>query len=285
MDYNGICHGTLGELIQGPFIHQGELRIGIVSLPIRKYSRVSYTMGAPGNSDVELQAKPRCRQAIALYLDHHGKTLPPGRWHFASELPQGKGMASSTADIVATLRCLDALFDVRSSPTLVASILRRIERSDSVFLSEYALYLSDRQEVIRQFPGDPKFHACYIDEGYAVDTEATTALLRQHYTRRLDAYLDNLEQTIDAFGRQDLTRIAACATRSAVLSQEVLPKRHLQVMLDNQSRFAAAGILVAHTGSIVGYIYLERPPPATVNELEKFFADLGHRAELLQTGF
>jgi uncharacterized protein involved in propanediol utilization len=285
MVYRGICHGTLGELVQGPLLLGGAMHVGIVSLPIRKYSRAEFTVGQADEQQLALRGKRRCRRAIELYLDHHGKVLPAGRWNFHTELPEGKGMASSTADIVATIRCLDAIFKLESTPACIAALLRQIERSDSVFLNSYALYSSDRQEVIRCFAGDPKFHVCYIDEGYAVDTEAVTPALFEHYESHMEAHTDNLERTIDAFERHDLQQIAACATRSALLSQEVLPKKNFAALYANQERFCANGILVAHTGSILGYLYVDKPSFEVVNELQRFFCELGYYSKLLRTGF
>jgi uncharacterized protein involved in propanediol utilization len=90
--------------------------------------------GAASDIDVDMREKSKSRKAVAYYLDHYGKILPSGRWMFNTELEQGKGMASSTADIVATIRCLDSIFGHDSSSALIAKILRNIERSDSVFL-------------------------------------------------------------------------------------------------------------------------------------------------------
>lgn len=58
----------------------------------------------------------KCQKAIDLYLQKFNQNLPNGNWIFSSELVRGRGMASSTADMVATLRCLDSLFGRQSSP-------------------------------------------------------------------------------------------------------------------------------------------------------------------------
>ncbi|MGW4981898.1 GHMP family kinase ATP-binding protein [Streptomyces mirabilis] len=83
-------------------------------------------------------------------LEHYGESPRPGRWEYFSELEVGKRMASSTADIVATVRCLFNLYDIAYDQRLVTHILNRIERADSVFIDEYALYLSGRHQVIGQ---------------------------------------------------------------------------------------------------------------------------------------
>jgi uncharacterized protein involved in propanediol utilization len=183
-------------------------------------------------------------------------------------------MASSTADIVATIRCLDAVYKAQSPPELISAILREIERSDSVFLEDHALYLSAKQRVVQRFPVNPRFHVCYIDEGDPVNTEALAPRLLRHY-----------EQNLSAFTRGDLPGIGRCATESAILSQDVVPKRHLEAMLERLTRYGADGVVVAHTGSLAGYLFARRPSPARIGELSSFFRGLGHQCRFVETGF
>lgn len=282
---SGVCHGTLGELIQGPVIHRGQLQIGLISLPVQRYSWMHFVAGEDGSHECDLPDKEKCRRAIAGYLAHHGRNLPRGRWLHDSELLQGKGMASSTADIVASIRCLDHVFGVESPPGLIADILRQVERSDSVFLDRYALYLSARQEVLRHFSHDPHFHVCYIDEGEAVATEAVTQKLLAHYAANLPAYQANLDLAVAAFESGDRHQIARCASVSAALAQQVLPKRHYAAIAAQRAAFGAAGLVVAHTGSLVGYLFLAPPDAAALGALSAFFRGLGHQCRFAQTGF
>lgn len=282
--HSGVCQGTLGELWQGPVHYEGRLEIALISLPMQRYSWAHFIPGESGCADLDLRDMNKCRAAIDVYLAHYGRDLPVGRWVFGSELSRGKGMASSTADIVATVRCLDCVFDVQSPPTLIADVLRRIERSDSVYLDRYALYLSARQEVVRLFGIAPRFHACYFEEDYMVDTDSTTDALRAHYAKRRPEYEANLLAAITAFDQGDLPGIAACATRSAELGQEVLPKEHLGALQAEQRRFRADGIVVAHTGSLIGYLFVEPLDWVRMGELAAFFRSLGHQCRFVTTG-
>lgn len=282
---SGICHGTLGELIQGPFIRDGELHISLISLPVKKYSCMHFVHGENASLDAALAGKDKCRRAVDLYLALHRKQLPQGKWMHDSELLEGKGMASSTADIVATIRCLDAIFSHHSSIESISAILREVERSDSVFLDTYALYLSGRQEVVHQFGSAPAFHACYIDEGNRIDTEQAGERLLSHYERHLSAYAVNLDRAINAFLAEDLAAIARCSTTSAVLGQDAIPKRNLDALLANQERYQADGIIAAHTGSLLGYLYIRKPGPVQMGELSSFFHSLGYQCRFVQTGF
>lgn len=285
MIHTGICHGTLGELLQGPVMHGGTPHIGLISLPIGRYSRVRFVQGPHDKTEDGLADKARCRCAIELYLERHGLVLPEGLWSCASELPTGKGMSSSTADIVATIRCLDSLFQRRTPLETLTAILRAIERSDSVFLDRYALYLSGRQEVVHAFGTEPRFDACYVDEGGTVDTEAMGPMLLRHYEARLPVYARNLDAALNAFAAADARAIAHCATTSAALSQEVNPKHCFDALLREQARFKADGIVVAHTGTLAGYLYARTLDPAEMGELSSFFDHIGHRCAFARTGF
>ncbi|GGZ43884.1 GHMP family kinase ATP-binding protein [Streptomyces poonensis] len=135
---SGVCHGTLGELYQGPLRAAPDPDIAVVSFPVDRHSWVYFTQstrdnrstrdtqstrstrstrdtpGTPGTRESHAPGPPplgeKSATAARLFLEHFGLTLPPGHWTTHSDLRVGVGMASSTADIVATLRCLFRLF-------------------------------------------------------------------------------------------------------------------------------------------------------------------------------
>lgn len=283
--HSGVCPGTLGELLQGPCMHEGELHIGLITLPVRQYSWMHFLPGQEGDPTRDLAGKRKCRRVIDAYLDLHRLVLPPGRWMHASELPEGRGMASSTADLVATIRCLDSLFERATPISRIADLLREIERSDAVFLDSPAVYLSGRQEIWQRLPGNVSFHACYIDEGDAVDTQQVTPQLMRWYAAQWPAYRANLAQAMDAFGRGDRAAIASCATVSATLAQGVIRKRHFNTLMAERERFGADGVVVAHTGSLIGYLFLQAPGIERMGALSAFFLGLGHQCRFVETGF
>lgn len=218
---SGVCHGTLGELFQGPV----EGGIGLVSFPVDRYSWAHFSSG--GEPD-PLPPLPKAAHGAALFLEHYGFRLPPGRWFGHTELDVGVGMASSTADIVATLRCLFQAFGQPYDLAVVIDILSRIERADSVFLDEFALYLSDRHRVVTRLGTAIGFHTCYVVEPGAVDTSAVTPSLLDHYQRRARAYQSCLDTLIAAFLTNDAAGVARAASISAALSQEVPAQTHLR---------------------------------------------------------
>jgi uncharacterized protein involved in propanediol utilization len=275
---SGVCHGTLGELFQGP-VQSG---IGLVSFPVDRYSWAHFSTG--GDPD-PLPPLPKAARGAALFLDWYGLRLPPGRWTSHTELDVGVGMASSTADIVATLRCLFQAFGQPYEPAAVIDILSRIERADSVFLDEFALYLSDQHRVVTRLGTTVGFHTCFIIEPGAVDTGAVTPLLLAHYTRRARAYQSCMDTLLTAFHAGDAAGVARAASISAALSQEVLPKLTYDAVAAHRADFGADGIFVAHTGRVIGYLFTARLSRTRMDELSAFFRDLGHQCSFAWGGY
>jgi uncharacterized protein involved in propanediol utilization len=281
----GSCLGTLGELFQGPIRWDGELEIAIASLPFSGRSRCRYELGATQGASDGLEGRPKTARAVALLLAQHGLRLPSGRFRFSSDLEVGKGMASSTADIVAAVRCVGTVVGRRFRAREIMDVLRPVERSDSVFLREGALYLSERHEVVVRFGRTLGYTAAYLVEPAAVDTEAMRECLLEHYRRSLPAYRAALESFISGAVQRDPYRVAAAATESARLSQRCLPKRCFVAMRSAMQALGADGLFVAHTGSVVGYLYVRPPPSERCAELEAFFVGLGEQVRFARVGW
>ncbi|MFI6376184.1 hypothetical protein [Streptomyces sp. NPDC050546] len=279
---SGVCHGTLGELYQGPLRAGPDPDIAVVSFPVERHSWVHFTPGAAR----PLPLGEKSLTAARLFLEHHGlSSLPPGSWTAHSDLRVGVGMASSTADIVATLRCLSGIFSLPCDTDVVLGVLAAIERSDSVFLDEFALHLSGRHRVVRRLGTDIGFHTAYVIEPGTVDTAAVTSLLLAHYRRRGEEYERCLTDLLKGFACGDAAAVARAATTSAVLSQEVLPKTTFDRVLGHRERFGADGVFVAHTGCLTGYLFVRRPDSRVRSELSAFFRSLGHQCTFAQGGY
>ncbi len=284
---SGWCSGTLGELFQGPMERDGKLEIAIVSLPFGGRSTCRYVLDATARSPLGdgLENRPKTGRALEWLVAQHALRLPAGRWVFASDLEVGKGMASSTADIVAAIRCAGWIAGRRFRAHDVMSILRKVERSDSVFLGEAALYLSERHEVVVRFGRSLTYTAAYMVEPGVVDTEAMRDCLLAHYARHAPEYRHVLDGFLAAAVRRDARLVAEAATQSARLSQRCLPKRRFAALHSAMRVLRADGIFVAHTGSVAGYLYVRPPTPEHRAEIAAFFAALGESACFDQVGW
>ncbi|MFF8644373.1 hypothetical protein [Streptomyces sp. NPDC015345] len=194
------------------------------------------------------------------------------------ELCQGPlRTATSTADIVATPRCLFRLFALPYDTGVVLGILTGIERADGVFLGEFALYLSGRHRVIRRLGTDIGFHTAYITGPGTVDTTTVTDLLLEQYRRHGEEYERCRTDPFKGF--------ASGHSASAALSQNVLPKATFDSMLAHRERFVADGTFVAHTGCLIGCLFPNRPGSDVESDLSAYLHSLGHQCSFAQGGY
>lgn len=287
-NYSGICGGTLGELYQGPYWVADEPSVAIISLPVDKFVSCHFnlTEGRPGRvAGRQWPNRARCARAVELFASRYGVSLPSGHWEYHSELEVGKGMASSTADLVATIRCLYDIFALPYDEAGLRSILGRIERSDPVFLAEFALYLSGQQRVVRRLGNRIGYFACYVVEPSMVDTEAVGRRLLRYYARHRSEYKECADSMISAFSACDAVRVAQASSWSARLSQGVVPKASYDEFVRRQRSYGAAGIFVAHTGTIIGYLFSRRPRPATLGAISAMVKRQGLRCRFGRVGW
>ncbi|MGO4778101.1 hypothetical protein AB4084_21775, partial [Lysobacter sp. 2RAB21] len=108
--------------------------------------------------------------------------------------------------------------------------------------------------------------------------------LLRHYQRHLPSYRRGLQQAIEAFDGGDAAAICECATHSAQLAQWVTPKAHFEALAQRRRELGADGIVVAHTGSLLGYLFVSRPDAARMSELSSFFRGLGRQCRFAETG-
>lgn len=286
----GICRGSLGELFQGPSFHCDD-EIVIISALIRQHSAVRLT-AAEQNVPVELAGRlqidqvshPKAFKALDLFCALKGVEVPGGVWSIESGLAVGRGMASSTADIVAIVRCAASYHGLEVSVAELIQILSEIERSDSVFLDQLALFCSSRHQVIQVFDRLPTLYAAYFHEPDVVDTEGSKASLLAHYQDYRSSYHSLYQYTLQAFGNRDRQGICQASTRSSQLGQYVIQKPHFVELHNRMHQFKADGVITAHTGSVLGYLFCRHPDRRLLEFLCTFFANLGGQCRLAEIG-
>ena len=284
----GVCRGALGELFQGISIDD-KSEIVVVSSLIPKYSWSYFTPCEQGFSSLKDQRlgtpkRNKSFQALEIYCQQLNLTWPSGHWHFHSDLQVARGMASSTADIVAMLRCAASYFKRDLSINEILAILSKIERSDSVFLDSLALFSSSKHQIIHQFNKLPTLYALYMHEADEVETDGTKTLLLDFYQQNYRHYKSLYQQVELALQQDDLSTLCRLSTKSAELSQEVLPKKHFFNIFQAQKRFKADGVITAHTGSVVGLLYCHQPSITILEEVAQFYKELGGYCQYTEIG-
>jgi uncharacterized protein involved in propanediol utilization len=252
---DGSSCGSFGELLQGAL--PGADMDFLVTFPIALYSRASFSVD-PARTDEPLSVHPEGkRKALALaqsILAHHGFSCS-GRLEIESAIPEGKGLASSSADLVATARALVDCFRVDLSCEDLEGFLRGIEPTDGVMYPGSVAYYHRRVELREIFGPLPPLTVLSVDQGDMVDTVEFNRKPKHYGESEKREYEVLLESLKGCISRQDALGLGRIATRSAVLNQRLNPKRHLDLLLHVAPEVGAHGVIAAHSGTCAGLLF------------------------------
>lgn len=233
---------------------------------------VACPIGLAGTVRVERVAPPGVRRRLrppsldfsdshwkahrAAQLAADGDDSMAFQLHFGDEIPMGKGLASSTADVIGAIAGVRLLCGLEVSEASVARLACQVEPTQGTFLKGLAAFChttGDLGEVLSAAP--PPLSVIAIDTGGTVDTlEYNRRNLRPHYEKQASAYRDSWELIREAFRRGDGRLLAQAATASARLQQGLLPKTGLEELEKWALRAGAYGLCVAHSGTVIGIL-------------------------------
>jgi L-threonine kinase len=243
--------GTCGELVQG-FTAQGVPFH--VTCPITKTATVTVTARpAPEFTitqiDPGLSKLARSLRQTAGLLELEPLEVRVEHW---SDLDIGKGMGSSTADIVAAARALAAIAGRDLSPGQLAGIATSIESSDGSMYPGLVAFNQKTGEVLEQFTWWPQFVILMITPPQVYNTESADFTGKQKSGAQFDEILDSLRA---AALRRDTSAFADAATLSASINQRFVPNSYHALLEDRLADFGALGINVGHTGTVLGLLF------------------------------
>jgi L-threonine kinase len=243
------CHASFGELLQGMLPDGGHF---LVTLPIDLHSRASFSV-APHIRELSVwpETSWKARDCVTALLRRYGLPLQ-GQLRLASDIPRGKGLAGSTADLVAACRAVARRYGLPLDLDAIETTLRAIEPSDGV-MHEGVVAYRHRESRLHEYLGPvPSLTLVAIDEGGEVETLAHNARDIDYSDAQRDEYAGLLAQLRSALERDDIAALGAVATHSALLNQRVAPKRRLDAMTNIASEIRAAGVVTAHSGTYLG---------------------------------
>lgn len=258
---NALCCGTFGELLQGQLptgSHPRESHF-LVTMPIAVFARAHFIEIA-GTRTVavypphKVKAK-RLAENLVTALGVSGGTL-----FLQSELPEGKGLASSSADLVATARSIASCFGRRIHTSLIENLMAEIEPSDGVMYPGVVAYRQQSCSLLSFLGQMPPLAIVGIDEGGTVETVDYDKRRVENSAGQKAQYHELLAAARIAIAQGDTAAIGRIATASALLHQERAPKQHLSSMLKASEETGAVGVIVAHSGTMIGILLDRRAP-------------------------
>jgi L-threonine kinase len=269
---HGKSFASFGEIVQGRTSDNEDF---LVTLPIDLWSSCELTC-TPIRGPLVIECDlPKSRATVEQVLEQLG--LVSG-YHigirFARNIPVGKGLSSSTADMLAALRALQEVFGFLLTDRFVSRLFSEIEPHDALHYNNSVVYNHRKGRLIRDLQYIPSFAVICVDNGGVVDTIAYNRA-KVFATAHMQAFDALLTDLIAAFELADDKAIANCATRSARLHVEMTGDKFLARCLEAACLDGAVGVQATHSGTCAGFLFSgDRPAEqlqATADRLSEHF--------------
>ena len=235
--------GSCGELVQG--IYQGEPYL--ITCPIEAYTEVVVSDSWQGFEGLG----EKSRQALGLALKYLGEESFPYGMRLKSQLPHGKGMASSSADIAAVCGAAATALGRKLSPEEILRLAVAIEPTDPIFFPGLVCANQMEGRIFAQYHTFPRLWISIFDTGGRVDTVSF-----HDHARQVGAEMPP-PVFISGSRQRAEKQLAEAATKSALANEAGLPKPCLRELLETALNKGAFGVNAAHSGTVLGVLWPE----------------------------
>lgn len=250
-----ICPASCGELLQG-YIKGGEK---LISYGINLFSKV--TLMEMGEEDVKRSQYNhgkayRMLEDVFRYYGYHEEDYRSIGLKIDSDIPIAKGMASSTADLVATAVATATYLGKTPSEEEVAKICINIEPTDSTVFSHITLFDHLKGSFTKNYGNFPSCKVLLLEGRQSINTidfrkTDHSDILKENYETMKKALL-HFEKGME---KKDLNEIGKAATLSGFANQKIIYKEGLEDIHELSEKLGAYGVNVAHSGSVIGILY------------------------------
>lgn len=208
--------------------------------------------GSDAAAGVETVLPPKAREALSFFAAQTRQVLPPGvRVGLRSNIPKGKGLSSSSTDVLSVLWLVNDYLGTGLTAADLYQIAARVEPTDPCLSEDILVFHqhSGRPGAILEMP---PVTLLYFDAapGQQVDTLA----MRRRWTDgegKFFAWL--LQRLIRAARAGEYELIFDTVTASAEYNQTLLPLPGFGDYY-RLATVAGAGLMVAHSGTIAGLL-------------------------------
>jgi L-threonine kinase len=249
MEAYAVYPGSCGELIQGSIKGKDML----ISFPVNLFTTVKlFESEKPVN-------RFKYKKASTLL----GNMLK--RWGYShvnckldlkieSSIPQGKGFASSTADLCGVYICLLKLFKREYDLKEVVEEFIRIEPTDSIIFREMTLFDYKEGRAHENIGEYMKFHILAFEGNRVVDTLE----FNKKNLPRLSGLDDIMPCVKEAIELADISKLSQTSTVSIKRNMNRLPYDIYSAVENLGSKTGGVGIIGGHSGNVLGIIYPDK---------------------------
>lgn len=243
------CPGSCGELFQG--VKDGQEFLLTYGINRKSYARLIRE---------EEETEFAIGEKVVKVLDYLDPIEDGWKLEKKSSLPIGKGMSSSTADMLASLQALAYVQNRHLTAEEVTKFCCQIEPTDSIAFADWTVINPLTGQILFQTDWKPELYV-YILEPRKTEWTVELARMTECPTYPVQASEGLLEMFLQACQSQNELLLGQLATTSALLNNIRLPKPYLADILSIVKSLGLLGVNVAHSGTVVGILMTKSQLP------------------------
>lgn len=247
----GICPASCGEFVQG-IIDDEEY---LCSYAIDMYSKVYIEEKLV---DINL-GRYKSRLAIEKVFEKFNlpkKDTKNISLNIDSKIPIGKGMASSTADIGATIKATLSLIDKDLSSEEICKLAAEIEPTDSIFIDKNSIFNPLNGTVIKYLGNISNAKVIILEPNKVLDTMKIR--LRKDYNTLKIENREIIKKSFtlleEGLKNDNLSLVGEACTLSSLANENIEKKEYLNEIIKIAEKCGAYGVNIAHSGTVIGIL-------------------------------
>lgn len=247
----GMCPASCGEFVQG-IIDDEEY---LCSYAIDMYSKVYIEEKL---IDINL-GRRKSRLAIDKVFEKFNlpkKYTKNISLNIDSKIPVGKGMASSTADIGATIKATLSLIDKDLSSEEICKLAAEIEPTDSIFIDKNSIFNPLSGTVIKYLGNLTNAKVIILEPNKMLDTMKIR--LRKDYNTLKIENREIIKRSFaileEGLKSDNLSLVGEACTLSSLANENIEKKEYLSEIIKISKKCGAYGVNIAHSGTVIGIL-------------------------------
>ncbi|MGM9530791.1 GHMP family kinase ATP-binding protein [Intestinibacter sp.] len=251
MKFYGVCPASCGEFVQGVLDNEEYLS----SYAINLFSVATLEEG----KEVIHTGPKKSRRAMELVFEKFNIPVDESKkisLNINSQIPIGKGMASSTADIGATIKATLSMLGKTLTGEEISKLAVKIEATDSLLLNRHSIFNPLTADIKKYMGGIDNAKVVILEPDDILDTKSIrmTPNYRMYKMQNKEIIRESFSLLDEGLAKNDLSLVGKACTYSSLANENIHKKPFLKEIIEISNKFGCCGVNIAHSGTVIGIL-------------------------------
>ena len=251
MKFYGVCPASCGEFVQGVLDNEEYLS----SYAINLFSVATLEEG----KEVIHTGPRKSRRAMELVFEKFNIPVEESKkisLNINSQIPVGKGMASSTADIGTTIKATLSMLGKSLTGEEISKLAVKIEATDSLLLNRHSIFNPLTADIKKYMGGIDNAKVVILEPDDILDTKSIrmTPNYRMYKMQNKEIIKESFSLLDEGLARNNLSLVGKACTYSSLANENIHKKPFLKEIIEISDKFGCYGVNIAHSGTVIGIL-------------------------------